>query len=142
MNNKSVKWSTATAYLLTYMQLASMLSRLLTSILKRPVDVRIFSDRDYWDARVSQPLTKSEAFLLFQYANADKEIIDGQEWFEDRLKEISSALVLKLVSREFPIPVELPFITDDVVCFLTALQPCDGDYGVSNDDEGLVNINE
>ena len=79
MNNKSVKCSTAAAYLLTYMQLASMLSRHLTSILKGPVDVRSFSYRDYWDARGSQPLPKSEAFLRCQYPNANNKVIHGPE---------------------------------------------------------------
>jgi hypothetical protein len=121
-------WQTATAFHLSDEQVERLFSFRLRSILNREVGVYFSSDNDYWDVGLTPPLTEPEMEMLFAYANADTADRVDHQPYQNVVPDLSAPFATKLISKDFPAPVQSAIAVSDGLCLFTAFVPFEKVY--------------
>jgi hypothetical protein len=122
------KWQTATAYHLSDGQVERLVSFRLQAILTREVKASFSSDNNYWDLGLTPPLTGPEMEMLFTYANADADDRADHQPYQNVIRDLSPQFATKLISKDFPVPIQSSIAVVDGLCLFTSFEPFEKVY--------------
>jgi hypothetical protein len=129
MKKNVESWQTAAAFHLSDEQVERLFSFRLRSILNRKVGVYFSSDNDYWDVGLTPPLTEPEMEMLFAYVNANADDRADHQPHQNVVPDLSAPFATKLISKDFPVPVQSTIAVSDGLCLFTAFVPFEKVYG-------------